>query len=358
MNILIIALSGIGDALMFTPALQKLNDEVPGANIDALVMYGGVKDIYEKLPQISKVHYFDFLNKSKLESLRFALSLRKKYHATINVYPSNRREYNLIGRLIGAKKRFAVNYLRKDFSNFGFLNTSRVLEDDNLHNVEENFRMVEKLVGKKINEIPAMQFCLRNDDSEFAKEFLREQLIVENDLVVGFHPGCSSLKNHDKRRWEPNKFAELGKKLIEQFGAKILVFGGSEEEALKDIVVTNINSSNARPVNVLSLSNTAAIMKRCNTFITNDSSLMHVASALKLNVIAIIGPTNINYIRPWQTDFQIVSLNLDCSPCFYYSPKPLTCTREDVKFKCIKELSVDFVFEKVAAQIKNLRHSS
>jgi heptosyltransferase-2 len=357
MNILIIALSGIGDALMFTPALQKLNDEVPGANIDALVMYGGVKDLYEKLPQISKVHYFDFLNKSKLESLRFALSLRKKYHATINVYPSNRREYNLIGRLIGAKKRFAVNYLRKDFLNFGFLNTSRVLEDDNLHNVEENFRMVEKLAGKKISEIPAMQFCLRDDDSEFAKEFLREQSIAENDFVVGFHPGCSSLKNHDKRRWEPKKFAELGKKLIEQFGAKILVFGGSDEEALKDIVVTNINSSNARPVNVLSLSNTAAIMKRCNTFITNDSSLMHVASALKLNVIAIIGPTNINYIRPWQTDFQIASLNLDCSPCFYYSPKPLTCTREDVKFKCIKELSVDFVFEKAAAQIKNLRHS-
>ena len=357
MNILIIALSGIGDALMFTPALQKLNDEMPGANIDVLVMYRGVKDIYEKLPQISKVLYFDFLNKSKLESLRFTLSLRKKYHATINIYPSNRKEYNLISRLIGAEKRFAVNYLRKDFSNFGFLNTTRVLEDDRLHNVEENFRMVEKLVGKKINEIPAMQFCLHDDDSEFAKKFFKDQPIAENDLVIGFHPGCSSLKNHDKRRWEPNKFAELGKKLIEKFGAKILVFGGSDEEALKDIIVANINSPNTRPINAPSLSNTAAVMKRCNLFVTNDSSLMHVASALKLNVIAIIGPTNINYIRPWQTDHQIASLNLDCSPCFYYSPKPLTCSRKDVKFKCIKELSVDFVFEKAAAQIKNLRHS-
>ncbi|MCX6168893.1 MAG: glycosyltransferase family 9 protein [Ignavibacteriales bacterium] len=357
MNILIIALSGIGDALMFTPALQKLNDEIPGANIDVLVMYKGVKDIYEKLPQISKVRYFDFLNKPKLESLNFALSLKKKYHATINVYPANRKEYNLISRLIGAKKRIAVKYLRQDFLNFGFLNTARVLEDDNLHNVEENFRMVELLINKKLNGIPAMQFCLRNDDSDFAKKFLEEKSIEENDLVIGFHPGCSSLKNHDKRRWEPKKFAELGKKLIEQFDAKILVFGGNEEESLKDIVIANINSPNARSVNIPSLSNTAAVMKRCNTFITNDSSLMHVASALKLNVIAIIGPTNINYIHPWGTDYNIASLNLDCSPCFHYSPKPLKCTRQDVKFKCIKELSVDLVFEKAAAQIKNLHRS-
>jgi heptosyltransferase II len=357
MNILIIALSGIGDALMFTPALQKLGDELPDASIDVLVMYQGVKDIYENLPQISRVLYFDFLNSSKLESLRFTLSLRKKYNATINVYPSNRREYNLISKLIGADKRIAVKYLRQDFVNFGFLNTTRVLEDDNLHNVEENSRMVERLTGKKINEMPAMQFCLKNENTDFSNDFFKNHSIAENDVVIGFHPGCSSLKNHDKRRWEPEKFAALGKRLIEQFGAKILVFGGNDEAALKDSVIAGINSPNAFQVNVASLSNTAAVMKRCDLFITNDSSLMHVAAALKLSVIAIIGPTNVNYIHPWKTDFQIATLNLECSPCFHYSPKPLGCTRNDVKFKCIKELSVDQVFEKAAAQIKNPRHS-
>jgi heptosyltransferase-2 len=73
---------------------------------------------------------------------------------------------------------------------------------------------------------------------------------------------------------------------------------------------------------------------------------MHVAAALRLDIVVIIGPTNRNYISPWQTNHKIVSLNLDCSPCFYYSPKPLTCSRTDIKFKCIKELSVNLVFEK------------
>jgi heptosyltransferase-2 len=88
-------------------------------------------------------------------------------------------------------------------------------------------------------------------------------------------------------------------------------------------------------------------MKRCDVFVSNDSSLMHVASALKLNVAAIIGPTNTNYIHPWKTGHRIITLNLDCSPCFFYSPRPLICSREDVKFKCIKELTVDMVYNAV-----------
>lgn len=88
-------------------------------------------------------------------------------------------------------------------------------------------------------------------------------------------------------------------------------------------------------------------MKRCNVFVTNDSALMHIASALGLKVVAIIGPTNEYYIHPWKTEYKIASLYLDCSPCFFYSPKPLTCSRTDVKFKCIKELSVDMVLNKV-----------
>ena len=74
---------------------------------------------------------------------------------------------------------------------------------------------------------------------------------------------------------------------------------------------------------------------------------MHVASALQLNVVAILGPTNPNYIHPWETKHNIVRLNLDCSPCFVYSPRPLICFRDDVKFKCIKELTVEMVFASV-----------
>jgi heptosyltransferase II len=353
MKTLVIALSGIGDALMFTPALAKLGETSPGAQIDVLVMFKGVKDIYEKLPHVNEVILHDFINSSKISTLFFVLSLRNKYDSTICVYPSNRKEYNLISWLIGAKNRVAVEYIRKDKSNLGFLNNIRIMEDDCKHNVEENFAMVEKLLCENFDEIPPMQFNLELDDLTYAEDYLKEKAISDDDLVVGFHPGCNTLKNHEKRRWETEKFAELADILTVNHNAKIFLFGGPEENHLKDRILSFCNSKNVFPVQAFNLRHTASVMKRCNIFVTNDSSLMHVAAALKLKTVAIIGPTNTSYIYPWQTKNEIASLNLDCSPCFFYSPKPLNCSRSDIKFKCIKELSVNMVYEKVKLLMQN-----
>ncbi len=347
MKILAIALSGIGDAFMFTPSLIKLKSDFPDCQIDALVMFKGVENIYEKLPQINNIIFFDFLKSPKLKSLSFVLGLRNKYNAVINVYPANRKEYNLISFLIGSPKRLGINYLRKDFLNLGFLNNVTIRENDNLHNVEENFLLCEKFSGKKSPSIHDLHLILDKDDLVYAENYLKANSISEGDIVIGFHPGCSTLKNHEKRRWEPEKFSELAGRLIENFNAKILVFGGNDENELKDNIVKKINSDRALSVQTSTLLESAAVMKRCNVFVTNDSSLMHIASALKLNVVAIIGPTNTNYIRPWNTKHKIVSLNLDCSPCFFYSPKPLTCSLNDIKFKCIKELSAETVYKNV-----------
>ena len=347
MKILVIALSGIGDALIFSPALKLMRKALPDAQIDLLTMLKGVQDIYSGNPDINKIHFFNFMNEGYLKSLSYALNMRGKYDATINVYPANRREYNIISFLLGAKKRAAVNYLRKDFQNLGWLNNVTIKENDSLHNAQTNIRLIEKLINKKFDEEPPFELYLNSDDEKAAANFLQQKNISGKDLVIGYHPGTAVLKNQIKRRWEPEKFAELGKRLIEKHNAKIMIFGGPTENELKASIISMIDSPSAISVSDLSLTESAALMKRCSVFITNDSSLMHVASALKLNVVAIIGPTNPNYIHPWKTNHKIVTLSLDCAPCFIYSPRPLICFRDDVKFKCIKELNVDMVYNEV-----------
>jgi lipopolysaccharide heptosyltransferase II len=347
MKILILALSGIGDALMFTPALTLLRKTYPDAQIDALVMFAGVKDMYERNPALNNVLYFNFLKEDAASSLKYILSLRKKYDASINVYPANRKEYNIINFLIGAKKKAGVKYLRKDNQNLGWLNNFRIAENDSLHNVQENIKLCEKLFNISFNEEPDLNFPLSNEDENFAREYISKLDLKDDELVVGFHPGSATLKNHERRRWEPEKFIALGKKLIEKKNAKILIFGGPEEKELKNKIKDEINSPNVFTVETENLPQSAAVMKRCNVFVSNDSSLMHIASAMKLNVVAIIGPTNPNYIHPWHTNHKIVTLNLECAPCFIYSPRPLICFRTDVKFKCIKEVNVDMVYDAV-----------
>ncbi len=307
----------------------------------------GAQEIYSSNPNLNKVIHFNFLEEGAFKSLKFLLQLRKKYDASINVYPSNRKEYNLISFIIGAKQRAGVVYLRKDKSYFGFLNNVRVLENDNVHNVQTNIKLCEALIGKKFNEEPPLEYSIPENEIVSANKFLSDAGISANELVIGFHPGCATLKNHIKRRWEPEKFAELGKKLIKNHTARILIFGGPEEKELKEKIFSLIDSNKVNVVNAESLTQSAAIMKRCNVFVTNDSSQMHIAAALGLKVVAIIGPTNQNYIYPWKTEHQIVTLNLDCAPCFFYSPRPLICNRTDLKFKCIKELTVDMVYSSV-----------
>jgi len=210
--------------------------------------------------------------------------------------------------------------------------------------VQTNIKLCEALTEKSFDEEPPLEFYLTGEEVNFSKQYYVDQSISDDRLVIGFHPGCATHKNHIKRRWEPQKFGGLGKKLITEKNAKILLFGGPEEEELKENIFSQINSPDAIQVDSGTLRESAAIMKRCNLFVTNDSSQMHIAAAMQLNVVAIIGPTNQNYIYPWKTEHKIASLNLNCSPCFFYSPRPLICTRDDVKFKCIKELTVDMVY--------------
>ena len=353
MRILVIALSGIGDALLFTPALVRVKQEFPDDTIDALVMFKGAKQIYERTGLFNTVIYHDFLKSPKLKSLSFTLSLRGKYDFSINIYPSNRREYNLIQYLIGARKRGAVEYLRGNFKQLGFLNNTTIVEQDTLHNVEENMALVERLFGLESGSIPDLLLPLSKEDTAFVRTFVASHSIMDNELVIGFHAGSAVFKNHINRRWEPEKFAALGKRFIEDNDAKVLVFGGPDESGLKKDIVGQIGSPRAIAVDAPGIPETTALIKRCDLFVTNDSSLMHIASAMKRKIVAVIGPTNINYIHPWHADYEIASLYLDCAPCFIYSPKPLTCSRSDLKYKCIKELTVDMVYSKSMHLLKD-----
>ncbi len=347
MKILVLALSGIGDALMFTPALELTKQHFPQAEIDALVMFKGVEDIYKRIPRFNKVMYFDFMKEGAFNSLKYVLKLRGKYDYSVNAYPSNRKEYNIIQFLIGAAERAGIEYLRGNKANFGFLNTVHLKENDMLHNVDENILLMKKMLKFTSDEKPGLIFPLTTNDINTADTYLQEMGLTGTAPIIGFHPGCATLKNHINRRWEPGKFASLASKLIAQTGAKILLFGGPEEEELKQLIHSGVNSANCLLTKQRNLGESAALIAKCDVFVTNDSSLMHAASAMKRKVVAIIGPTNTTYIHPWKTDYKIVSLHLECSPCFFYSPKPLLCKREDVRFKCIKELDVDMVFNAV-----------
>jgi len=352
-KLLVLALSGIGDALMFTPALIVLKRAEPELEIDAVVMFKAVEEMYSNTGLFSRVIHFDFLKEGALNSLLFVIGLRGKYTHSVSVYPSNRKEYNIISALIGAKNRGGVKYLRSDIDNLGFFNNIRVQESDSQHNAVTNIDLIKKLFAIESADQPPYYFPINSSNSDFAQDFIQKSKLERHRPIIGMHPGCNTLKNHINRRWAPENFAKLADILASKFNSQNILFGGPEESDLRKQVIAAANSpileSNAR-----SLPDSAALIKACTIFITNDSSLMHVSSAMGVPVVAIIGPTNKLYIHPWKTKYAIASLNLECAPCFYYTPKPLKCSRTDTQYKCVKELTPEQVFLEVSKLFENL----
>ena len=131
------------------------------------------------------------------------------------------------------------------------------------------------------------------NDNEIASNFLRENDIKENDFIVGLHIGAGKPPN----RWAVKNFIELINKISSQKTYKLLLTGSNSdieqfnefEKLYKYKFVKVINKS----IPVL-----AAIISKCNLFITNDTGVMHVAGATKVNQISLFGPTNPNNWAP------------------------------------------------------------
>ena len=335
-SVLVLCLPGIGDTLLTTPAIKTLKLGLPQAKVTVLTMLEGARWVAEHCSYVDEVLHFDFQGESVFRSLKFVFDQRRRrFDASVLAYPSNRLEYNLISFLVGAATRIGHRYNHLDLVCGNWLNNVAIRENDELCNIEENLKMVELLTGEGPHD-RSVAFALDKDHKAFARKWLSDRGL-ENATVVGLHPGCDARKNHARRRWPPNRFAELGRVLAKEARARILVFGGPEEEELKTQVVAGIGSD-AFCVDTPGLLEACALLETCGHFVTNDSGLMHFAGALGVPTTAIFGPTNPKWLRNPSAVRDEITLGLPCQPCFYYSPRHLRCRHED--YRCIHEVTV------------------
>lgn len=345
MKILINALSGNGDALMFSPALRQLKEKLPESEIVMLVMFKSVKEMYEQNPFINKIHFINFLKQSKLKSLADVRRLKnKEYDYSINVYPANRLEYNIVNAFLGAKKKIAHHYTHTDFSRAEFLNDILIDEVKDRHNVLQNLDLIKPVVSVNDDEAGQMEIFISGDDKSKAAAWIKENSL-EGKFLIGFHPGSSVLKNHIHKRWDKNKYAELGNMLMKEYDAKILLFGNEFE---LNAEINEMMNNEALIASTGNYMDSIARMTHCKLFVSNDTAFMHSAAALQIPTVGIFAYTNHKELYPWKTKHVIVRKDLDCSPCFYNSPRPATCIfKGEEEFKCMKMIGVSEVYEAV-----------
>ena len=292
MKILVISLAGIGDTLLITPFLRELRANFPEATIDALVMWPGAKDLLERNPNVNRVFQKNLMQCGRLETIRFLWSLRReRYQLSINTHPQSRIHYRIAAWLVGAEVRISHEY---DCFNLldRWLVTGSLPQDYTRHSIENNFDILPLIGAKKKLPAHQLEFFLEPGDERFADDFLTQQKLF-GQKILGIHVGSGGTKNLPLKRWPLKNHAGLVRQLNKQRpDIHVLLFGGPEEAKDHEVVLAQADRSLTLEAKTKNLRETAALMKRCSAFLSVDTALMHIASAVKVpNQIVIEAPT-------------------------------------------------------------------
>jgi heptosyltransferase-2 len=159
----------------------------------------------------------------------------------------------------------------------------------------------------------------------FADDFISKNSLNGN-FIIAIHPGSSQAYI----RWNRDNFAELADAILLKHKAKVILLGSAEEKPLLEYVASKMKQ---KPVLLHStaLTNIVSVLKRSNLFIGHSTGPMHIASALKVPVVALFGAVHpldsFKEWGPWNTVNAIVSVDLGCKHCHPTDCKTFDCMR-------------------------------
>ena len=342
-RLLVLSLAGAGDTLMATPLLRELRAQFPEARIDVLVLQTpAAADVLAGNPNIDRVLPHNFMKEPWGRSVARLWRLRReRYDLSISTFPQNRLAYNLVARLAGARERIGFDYAVDCGARSRLLQTRTIPERTDLHVAENNLRVVPEALGRPLRSPPGrLEMFFDPEHPAFAERFLRER-DLDRRRRIGFHPGSGTTKNLVLKRWPAEKWGALARLWLEaEADDAVLLFGGPEERELRASIRRAAGGDfGGRLVEAAApdLRHASALVARLDVMAVNDSLLTHVASALGVPVVNVMGPTPAASLYPWAVAHRIVRLDLPCSPCYGYSRHGIRCTNPR-HLECLRSL--------------------
>jgi heptosyltransferase-2 len=141
------------------------------------------------------------------------------------------------------------------------------------------------------------------------------------------------------KQWPMEHFRELAHRFASD-GWSVWVLGGPDEAALGDAIA---DGSHARIHNLCGrtrLLDAVDLLGVARVTVANDSGLAHIAGAVGSGVVVVYGPTPPAFASPLTDRSQLVSLDLECSPCF-----ERTCPLGH--HRCMRDIGVDEIVRRV-----------
>jgi len=193
---------------------------------------------------------------------------------------------------------------------WGLLNNSRRLDKNLLTKTVQRFVALASEPNAIVPVIPQPRLLIDPASVDIAKATFDVE--VSEAKVLGLCPGA---EYGPAKRWPEEHYAAVAKKALEN-GWQVYLFGSAKDEPVTAKINELAGGSCRDFAGKTNLTEALDLMSLCDVVISNDSGLMHVAAALNIKTIALYGSSDPNFTPPLHPDAEVITLGLECSPCF------------------------------------------
>jgi len=340
-KILIVRTDRIGDVVLSTPVIESIRAAYPQAWL-AFMIRPYAADILADNPCLNEVIIYDKHHKHKswYASFKFAQELKcMHFDVAIILHPSNR--VHIITYLAGIPQRIGYD------KNFGFLLTEKIKDEKFRglkHEVEYNFDLL-KILGIN-SESKKTHIEVSKRDTDVVKNLLLNKGIEENDKFIVMHPAASC----SSKIWLKENFIKVAKQLLKDIKTKIVLICSDEHLNICQEIYKELPSQAVIIINDLELKQLAALFKKAELLISNDSGPVHIAVAVGCPVVDIFGRSQpgLSPKRWGPLDEKSIVLHKpeNCHPCLAHN-----CKRN---YKCLKNIEVKDVVNAAEKLFKNI----
>lgn len=318
-KVLVIKFGSLGDVILSTAGLRAIREKFLQLNYKISFLVGEEpKDVLLRSPHIDELLVCDLKNKDKgLSGLWEIGRILRKKNFDLVIDLQNNRASHILAYLSGCIHRYG--YKNKKFS---FL-LNHVIDDQGApaDPVTHQFRILKMLGIDLLNN--ALELWPSGEDEKAVDDLLNAQWLSQAQKVVGIN--ISASKRWSTKLW-PMEYLIC---LTEELGLKdirVIITGTGQDQASANLLINSLK--NTKVINACGKTNInelAVLIKKCQVFISADSSPLHISSAVGTPFIALFGPTDARRHLPPGKNYILLNKKLHCSPCYKTKCRSKSC---------------------------------
>lgn len=308
-RIVVLGYRHLGDALFLTPMLRALARGLPGCSI-TVTTHGVGATVLENNPHVDRV--WRLSGRGLTPKLAILPALRRERY-DVGILAQHSLPNAMLLRLAGCRIRAGLAA-----DGCGPLLTHRAgAPADGVRHEVDRYLAIAAALGV-CGDGAGLEFRPSAADRAEAAAAL-ERLGLAGRSTAGARPPLVALFPGSSRaqafkRWPAERFAALGRWLVEERGARVLVVGGRDDQATMRAVSTALSAPHALDDAPGELGRFAALVAECDVLVTNDSGPMHLATAVGTRVVDLAGPSDPRRTGPYGPGHVVVQKVAPGSP--------------------------------------------